>query len=382
MSLPTRRSSLATSLFSVVFALTLLTAIPAAKAGKNVPAASCSALLAQFENVQKGAKEYQELRFLKPLNGLSEMVKNSKSLDETIQILSDKDGRKFTFYLEGLFKVFGDVYGKKFKDWRYRVKAFEDHLGAYGDATTFHEYAIKKGGSPQYALKAMAEKEETSHEEFRKFLVKDGWFTADGKIGSSFLELATFVMEADWYKFSKERTKILETIAGELKDDVEDLDYDMDVLEDGIHKLRRKLRWFLIYLQAFDGLFELTDNTLVLREYSYLVDHPIASSPFSKMDPNPLVEDPATLPRHVFLAMSKLVEDLGKIKSVGERINAIAEAFLESGRVTSRREAQARAEEIVGETFDSVHQKAHAVKDELERTQLVHKLRKMVEKQE
>ncbi len=169
-----------------------------------------------------------------------------------------------------------------------------------------------------------------------------------------------------------DRLNVIEAIISELKE-VEDTHYDMQQLQGqhGIHELKRRLRWFLIYFQGFDGLFHLVDipapQAEIPNEYRFLQDHPIAKSRFSQL---PMTRNlrPILIPKPLFLALSKLVVELRQIKDEGESIEALAHAFHKTGMSKDAAEARATKVARANGVTGNIYEEASVVQEEMERT--------------
>ncbi|MBI3541810.1 MAG: hypothetical protein HY075_00850 [Deltaproteobacteria bacterium] len=330
------------------------------------------------------AAPLEVLRFEAPLKSLREFLPPDKvargakpeALDPLIDAIVEKDARGLLFKLEGLLRIYDGIYGGALKKLRVDVKRAEDLVGWYSEKLEYLDYA-RKIEAPGPVVEAMGKVRDASKGE-----LYDGMPEFPETLDRLQAELG----KVDWERQRDDRVSVMRELARELKK-YERLDYDMTDLQGGIHELRRNLRWILIYIQALDGLMVLEKGVGRINEYSYLEGHPIAKSKFSKVEPNPRVKKPVQVPVEYFLALSKLVQEIGVIKSSAENVEAVAggyfEAARESGKPISHKKALKMARDLARENdpdfVEDPHAAARQSLKELKRTGLLRKLRKWVE---
>lgn len=317
----------------------------------------------------------QEERFTKQL-GLIRTFNNSHSSPKASneKILNDvhvvRDVRTHFFRLQALLRAYKEIEGDTLEISFVRVKEAEDGLGMYGDRIDFHDIALKlyRDGyldhlAPIHYMKVMREEEKKRLEVYLN------------SVPSLLHDVEESLENIDWRGQKKDALKVLDFLVSEIESYM-DLPFDMDNLEKGIHEMRRKLRWLLLYIQSLEGMIRLVDGISELGEYDYLTTHPIANGPFTKLTPSFPVKHGADMPREYFLALSKAVEELGVIKSVGEIHEALIEAYVGSGAAASRNEAKKIVEEKLRHhplySMD-IHAKAEQVKAGLLRSGVLRK---------
>jgi hypothetical protein len=106
--------------------------------------------------------------------------------------------------------------------------------------------------------------------------------------------------------------------------------YRFDNIEEDVHELRRKLRWLSIYPQALQGVVQYDEGAPAGEQLKKYLTDEIINSPFNKL-PAP-GENTAflMLDKNHFLALSWLIDSLGKLKDEGLLLAGLAEALHET----------------------------------------------------
>lgn len=126
-------------------------------------------------------------------------------------------------------------------------------------------------------------------------------------------------------KNNKDRDFILESLAKQ-SEDVVKRDLDMMELEDGVHELRRIVRWILMYSSSLDGLIQVGSPAAHCSVAAYKDIHktPISNSKYVIMPPATHEPKPCALSACLIFATAKVVKDLGDIKDEGQGREAVA----------------------------------------------------------
>lgn len=320
----------------------------------------------------------QIARFEKPLAALRPLFRAERvapgAVDATIDEATRTDARGRLFALEGLLRLYDGIYGRPLASMLEPVKAAEDAFGKAGEKVEYLEYA-KKVGAPAAALVPLQRAADEAREHLRQALPR---------LGPALDRLAALLYELPWQDEAEDARRVVRGLAEELEE-LEGLEVDCHDLQKGIHELRRDLRWFLIDLQALDGLIVLDPPgamPLKLNCYSYLATHPIASHPFSRVETNPSLRWISSVPTSYFLALGKVVTELGEIKTFAEDVEALAHALLATGEARSAAAAHHRAVELAAaagkKVVPDVVEAAERVVEELRETKLLRRLRRAV----
>ena len=106
---------------------------------------------------------------------------------------------------------------------------------------------------------------------------------------------------------------------------VKDTEFDLSVLEEGngLHELRREIRWFLIEARVLNGLvgFRAASAGCPVPSLADLVNQPIADSKYSQLPGSPTETAPCLVSRCIYLALADAVEEIGKLKDEAEALN-------------------------------------------------------------
>jgi hypothetical protein len=224
--------------------------------------------------------------------------------DDVAQLLA-VDARAHVFMIQALLRLYEDCGKAKDVEKRLKqVKELEDALGAVTYANDMQAAGAK--ADPKKATQALLD------------VLHDGWLT--GKRARQLTEL--FSSMDVLHDVDKDRAFVKTALAA-LAKKIEKADLDMNDLEEGIHELRRKLRWLPITMMALDGLVVLDPSRDPLPELAALKQLPIATSRFGML-PKPEANG-ILLPQSLFLELSRVIAALGDIKDRGQKGEAKGE---------------------------------------------------------
>jgi hypothetical protein len=89
---------------------------------------------------------------------------------------------------------------------------------------------------------------------------------------------------------------------------------DMNDLEQGLHELRRRIRWLSIYPAALDGAIQLDAKAKPPRNWSRYLTQAVVNNPFNVLPKADKSIKPLRIPAPLFYAMSWLIAELGALK--------------------------------------------------------------------
>lgn len=266
-------------------------------------------------------------RFEYYLIQLEELLKNAAGKENPALFLYQNDVRTKLFMLEGLSKLYAGMHNKKkFLYALEHFKSLEDLIGAIDYYDNIAKDFLEDEEMPS-TLRMFAEgKKETMLGVLNELLVKKKWTSTDLYRTK---KIRKKIKDADWQDPQKEVSSIktfyekaIEKInTFYLETGVEFTDIELQV-----HDLRRKLRWLSIYPQALRGCIQLEDNNINTPEITKYSTPEIVNSPFNVMPPAGTNQHFVFLEKNYFLALSFIINALGKIKDKGLRIMATAEA--------------------------------------------------------
>ncbi len=343
------------------------------KKNASTPSSDVAALLASYGIDASMARPRE--RILQWAVGLQEKLSGQSDPLALVDRLLEVDARRNLFMLEGAFRLYKKRYDDPIKEQLAAVKAVEDQIGAVDYALAMRD-AGRGAGLPDRAL-AFLEAEVQGARQDLGALLADGWMPdADGRI-PGIADLLETVTGLDWDGYADDRKYLRKELSRRF-DKVAGADYDMDALEEGVHELRRQIRWFPIYFSALDGVAVLDDTRNPIPEYEPLLRDPIADSKYAKLPVSNEEPNPFRISKSLYLANTKQIGELGDLKDDGQVIEGLAHALEQSGVANSSQEARALALEHLGKTeadLHHIHERGAAIYTEIKRTGLLEHLR-------
>jgi hypothetical protein len=303
------------------------------------------------------------------------VLRSESDPDKLVDVVMAKDLRRQVFLLEGIAKLYSGIHGKPAEAVHVGVKTLEDHIGHFSMTRSNFETAKKVGANPKAV--ALLEADMKASRAALKELLQNEWMPdAKGRI-SGLRDAVEDWGEARWGNVAKDREQVTEELARRLSK-IESTPYDMNLLEDGIHELRRDLRWFPIYAESLNGLVQL-DDTNPIAAYKDMASAPIASTKYVQLPAADRETSPVNVSKSVYCALMQLTLDLGGLKDSGEPIHFIRDAYVRAGLGDA-----AKAQDAVGKLFQGVasehdiHSGAHEQYEAMKRNGLVRALREAV----
>lgn len=266
-------------------------------------------------------------RFEYYLIELEELLAKAAGTDNPALFLYQNDVRTKLFMLEGLAKLYAGLHNKKrFLYALEYFKSLEDLIGAVDYYDNIAKDFLKDAEMPSTLRMFAEEKKEHILQALNVLLAKKKWISPDlyrtKKIrkklkGSDWQDPETEVKSIkSFYKKAIEKVT-----AFYLETGVEFTDIELQV-----HELRRQLRWLSIYPQAVRGCIQFEDNNISTPEIAKYLTPEILTSPFNIMPVAGTNQHFVFVEKNYFLALSFVINALGKIKDNGLRIMATAEA--------------------------------------------------------
>ncbi len=328
---------------------------PLAPAG---PAPAAIAAVARLYGID-GTEAKPARRLLRWATELHDALAQAQAAKDPVSAAMAPDVRRIAFMLEGLFRMYADAYGKPAEKGQARVKELEDQLGAYGHATDMQAAARKAPGVPAELLRWLDDQAEEERQALHD-LMEEWQPGKDGKV-PALERVFDRILSIEWKKGAKDRDIIQASLAAQLERIADD-ELDMNELQEGLHELRRQLRWPPIYGQALGGALVLTDDVVPEPRYAALLTQPVADSPFGKLPVSADEARPLAIPRTLFLRLTELIDELGKLKDRGEAVEGLAHALVEVEGL-SHKKASRRAAALLGQPEDTLEQVAARAKE-------------------
>lgn len=265
--------------------------------------------LTVLTSLSLSAGEAQIERFEKWLAPLEKSLLTDSPEEAADNLIVGK-ARVLTFNLQALGKLYGDE-NKKFTKFKKDFKEIEDGIGEYKKWRDILEEAQARGASASQ-LKKLQKKMEAGKYALVKLLDKENWVKA-----KKIKKYRKFLNQYEFGSYKKDKQFVL----GLLIDTLEKLavtEFDMSILEhgNGLHELRREIRWYLIDAKVLNGLIRYNDTPEVcsISRYSKLHSQPIASSKYAVLYKSPLEKSPCLISQCLFLAIVQKVDQFGDYK--------------------------------------------------------------------
>jgi len=324
--------------FTLLFVTLLFSGQITFAAPKVVASQPCSLLEDLFTNSRNREAIFYE-RVTAPLENILPILRSSKSAKEAAIALTSQDYRASIFKVEALMRFYGEEkWAKNFTRYRPQLKGFEDYLGWAKDAqelpVTVEKYKLK---IPTETVQYLKDDAVAKMNDFSKFLDEGHWIGE----GNTMDRLLSDLKKVKVPSQTETAAYVLDKLAEEAKA-IRKKKLDMNTLEgsEGIHELRRRLRWILIEVNAHRGQIEIVQDAKI----------PKAIEPFTHVgeESKKYLEYPKTelkLKQTVpfkesnYLALTYFVERLGDIKDSGELHNKVLEALVKSKAYASEKAA-------------------------------------------
>lgn len=337
--------------------------------------------------------EVQLERFKLPIERIRGVIRRSTSVDDFIDIAIREDLRGSFFAIQNLFRVYDKIgTGKKMMEWSEKAHDLQRQIGYYTDQIEYVKI-VEKAGAPAPVIAVKKMDLDKQKQLLADMLVEDGWYTKspqNSKVSKVLKNMEEYLESRKWRSEEQDAIDVLEVMIDKLKE-IEDLDFDPADLEsqDGIHRFRRALRANpAIISLAMNGLFQLdkSPSDYRLSEYINLRTQPIANEFFSQLPSNPRLKNFVIIPQHYYLAISKLINDFGTVKKIGQITEMLADAYYRSGipelhsHKAAWRQAELTVQNYFGPSFVEYSEAATQLRKELKRTQILKRYRRVLEK--
>ena len=259
--------------------------------------------------------------------------------------LHNNNGRTTIFMLEALTRLHKNAFDEKvFDKWNKRFKKLEDVFGDIDQYSSLEaELKLNKKVSKE-VLKYFNVQASNSINKCNQRLIEKEWL--DNKLEVFNLKLSEFDVNYNKEYADELKEAMMEEIESILIF-AEKSNYHLTKIEEEIHELRRKLRWLSIYAQALNGLVQLKQST---KRKNFEIDYfirDILKSPYNIMPKKPQNASVLWFDSDSFFALSWLINDLGKLKDQGLKIQQLSDAIFITEEI-SREQATVKAIAILG----------------------------------
>ena len=252
------------------------------------------------------------------LQGLISLSKEAAKKEDPTLHFFKQNARNNFFDLEAAFRIFRKTHSKEVAEPLHEIyKSAEDSLGKYD----FISSSSSKIASDTKLSEAIREKiihqEKKARIELKQFLYKEKWLPDATENVSKQAEQMKDILATDSEDFRYEYIKFLSKNISKIDAEYRKGELDPHLLEEGIHEIRRKIRWISIYAKISGGIIQTQKNEKVNSEYKKYLTEEIISSPFIKLPLCPEGVEPITIRFENFAALSWMIQALGELKDEG-----------------------------------------------------------------
>lgn len=246
------------------------------------------------------------------LQALQNLAAKTGSNDNKAITFYKLAGRNILFKIEALCRIYKSINDKNiFDPLNDQVKTAEDILGQYDFEVWFAQQFKTTEGS----FYADLNKDLLPYE--KKFETD---FKATGFIPSNSALYKNISAELSHVKWPTERefaeqltAFIIKKIEKVIKD-YEEGAFDLSKPEEGLHELRRKIRWISIYASVANGYIQLKPSAVPHPDLQRYQTEEIIHSPFNKLPQKPRGITSIQIQAPHFYALSWMIQELGVIK--------------------------------------------------------------------
>ena len=283
--------------------------------------------------------------FLYYSSQLQTLFTKAASQKDPAMWLYKNDARTLLFMLEALTRLHSKAFDEKlFEKWSKRFKKLEDLFGEIDANVTFEKEFKTNKKIPTEALKYFAVNTAQHLEKCNQRLWEKEWL--NNKLSSFENKLNEFSVEYNQEYIDELQFSIVDEIDAILNF-VLKYDYTFTKLEEHIHELRRKLRWISIYGQSLHGLIQLKTTTIKQKTNINYFTKDVLNSSFNKLPAKQKNAAIIQFDQNSFYALSWLINELGKLKDSGLKIQALKNALYISQKITQN-QAREKAISMLG----------------------------------
>lgn len=252
-------------------------------------------------------------------------------------LLMEQNLRQSFFRLQAMMSILRPQAPDFFSAERTQFKALEDVMGKLDLALSLRETA-EKIQDPGLVVK-FRQQEKAARRALREAFLRSGLWTQPEATLRQWR--ADFENQGHWKSGEKERRFLFSSLRDYVRDMHKDLKtkrYDVPFIEEGLHELRRRLRWVLIQVISLEGLVEYRkekDKDLPGKVRTWF-DELIAQNPgllhskYMRLG-EARTSKPLRIPFHEFAILNELVTQIGHSKDAAEKQIYFSEAVEELG---------------------------------------------------
>lgn len=270
-----------------------------------------------------------EQRMLVTLATLDQALQAGDETRELTVALAQHDTRRSIFQLEALLRLYSKEH-EELEPALAKIKELEDALGAASIPANAIEAATELG-VPQPVIDALKQEQSDALKKVTTLLERDWAPGPDGR-SDAVKKMLKSVDKADFGSDSHDRKFVAKALSKHVEH-IRDEHYSMKVLDDGVHALRRQLRWTTLYTEALDGTVQIGPVKHDESAYVKVLGHKDLEKQYQmrELPAPPDGERPITLPAELYAGLQKTIYDLGVIKDDVELRESLEKAFKAAG---------------------------------------------------
>ena len=252
------------------------------------------------------------------LHGLISLSKEAAKTDDPALSFFQQNARNNFFDLEAAFRIFRKTHSKEVAEPLYEIyKSAEDAIGKYDFVNSSSSKILSDAKLTEELKEKIIHREKKARIELKQFLKKKNWLPDATENVSKQLEQMEEILETDSEDFRNDYIKFLSKTLSKIDEEYRKGELDPHLLEEGIHEMRRDIRWISIYAKISGGFIQTQKKEKINSEYKKYLTEEIISSPFIKLPPCPEGVEPITIRFENFAALSWMIQELGKLKDEG-----------------------------------------------------------------
>jgi hypothetical protein len=270
-------------------------------------------------------------KFFEALGSIDKALRTSSNPEKIAQAMLNHDARREVFRLESLLRLYKSELGEGALT---LVKELEDHIGAVTSFEHAKETA-QKNGAPAAVVERLGELQKASEVAMVQ-LVREKWMP--GKDGTSVpvAQISKAIAGHDFGSEKQARKDFANNLAGvvdKLRKGFDD--FSMKDLDQGVHKMRRQLRWVALYMESGGGLVQTAKADKPNEHFGPLLastsKKDLATILGEGLPPLRPGEKAIEIPEDLYFGLQKSILDLGQIKDDCEAHELIRSAYADMG---------------------------------------------------
>ena len=264
-------------------------------------------------------------RFTFYLAQLETDIAAAKQTDNPADYLYKNDTRTKLFMLQALARIYEQLHNaKKFKKLKEHFKLLEGAIGEMDYYDTCTKIFAPNKKVPRAMVANLSNQTLISTEALNTILLQKKWIS---NTESRIEKIKSQLSKTDWLSPEEEVQRIRDFYKKSIEKIIKffvSFGTVFTNVETQVHEMRRKLRWLSINVQALQGViqFSATENKKsYLKKY---LTKEIVNSPYNILPAKGENKIVIEIDKNSFLALSYMINTLGKIKDEGLKIEALA----------------------------------------------------------